>query len=836
MSINNTAAAVIPQNDTNDSLHRLQLDLERAAVQKGFEDYEAKLKVAMQTGGLNTGSKVVIFDTYLQKVTAEFQAWVLAKVTDKANNKGPMFKLITQEWIDARTLSYISLQVLLGSNLERATSLSLQNRIGTAIRDYKLQLDDFETTLKAKRDELSNLQTLLSFDGIDELAYRVVKDEMALSRAEFENIGRFMLDMMTEAGVLTFKLMSDGTVQRRTLVFTEELQALVSTGQGQPSSIPMLVKPLPWGSVSAGGYLSIQTDFITNTTAAHRKLFERADLSSVYRAANRMQSSSFQIDQRVLAVVKELMEIEDLAGSFEHEETCKKLVKMLGDTDAEAGLDKRSHNTRIVKTALDYCDAHEIFFPVYLDWRGRQYYHGDLNPQTSSVGRNLLSFSKGCKVTAKNFKWFSFHISGQFGLDKAPPAVRFAWLNDNMDLVKAVAADPICNIELWIKASDPLGFVKACFDVRDYNADPAGFRCQTPMSVDASTSGVQILSALARDKEGAHRTNLTDAERQDLYLDTLEALRVNLKSISVNATSNNYAAAAFKELLDGFKEEARKAKDFNKAYAELKKNHVGFAELKQQAEADYSHMLLNDPRVMIRQLVKDSAMTLAYSAQRASMTRNVLKVLKEEAPELAEDNNLVSFLGGQVEKAVKEAAGSAVVMMEYFQNVLRASGDKPVSYITKLGFPVLQRKLVTDQKPINGFNFKTASEDRVRVRYFDYKDEYLTKNNISAVAANITHSIDATLMQSVILAAPSDNLMMVHDSFGTDLDSLEALRSTILEQFAKLFGDDTDGNSFLDYLHAQLTKNLDNLTADALKPELGDWDPQEVLNSSFAFS
>ena len=109
-------------------------------------------------------------------------------------------------------------------------------------------------------------------------------------------------------------------------------------------------------------------------------------------------------------------------------------------------------------------------------------------------------------------EWIKIAIANAYGLDKQEYQYRLGWFNLNCHTI-------LHNPEYYaLEASEPMMFRKMCNAYQDVMlGKPTG----ALVGLDASTSGVQILSALTACYKGCVHTNLiNDGKRHDLWYDS----------------------------------------------------------------------------------------------------------------------------------------------------------------------------------------------------------------------------------------------------------------------------------------------------------------------------
>lgn len=163
------------------------------------------------------------------------------------------------------------------------------------------------------------------------------------------------------------------------------------------------------------------------------------------------------------------------------------------------------------QTQKDY-NGEIIYFPFQYDKRGRIYCQSyRLNTQSDEWNKACLNLGFKEKVNPLGMIALKKDIAIQYGLDKKTTIEKLRWFEANKDYILKVANENILDKQ----ADKPILFQKACKAYRDaIDNKPIGYMC----SIDATASGLQILSILTRDKESAKFTNLSAKEQRfDIY-------------------------------------------------------------------------------------------------------------------------------------------------------------------------------------------------------------------------------------------------------------------------------------------------------------------------------
>ena len=172
------------------------------------------------------------------------------------------------------------------------------------------------------------------------------------------------------------------------------------------------------------------------------------------------------------------------------------------------------------KVLAEYKDK-EFSFVWQFDKRGRIYCKGyDINAQGSSYRKACLQFAKQEVVTERGMFWLKVDIANHYGLDKLSFDERVAWVDKNEQILES-----LCD-----QAEEPLLYNEA---VKAYRASEAGEAIGHIVRLDATASGAQIMSVLARDEIGMKNLNVLGDKRADLYTDIAKLMYENTKDSDI---------------------------------------------------------------------------------------------------------------------------------------------------------------------------------------------------------------------------------------------------------------------------------------------------------------
>lgn len=170
---------------------------------------------------------------------------------------------------------------------------------------------------------------------------------------------------------------------------------------------------------------------------------------------------------------------------------------------------------------LDEYKDKEFRFVWQFDKRGRVYCRGyDISTQGNSYRKACLKFAKTEKVTKRGMFWLKVDIANHYGLDKLSFDERVAWVNQNEQILES-----LCD-----QAEEPLLYNEA---VKAYRVADAGEEIGHIVRLDATASGPQIMSVLARDEIGMRNLNVLGDKRADLYTDIAKIMYENTKDSAI---------------------------------------------------------------------------------------------------------------------------------------------------------------------------------------------------------------------------------------------------------------------------------------------------------------
>ena len=272
-----------------------------------------------------------------------------------------------------------------------------------------------------------------------------------------------------------------------TLDYLKDAHALCETLT--PLRYPMIVPPLDWEGTTGGGFLTYPTarraKLIKSRVREHHKA--QGEMPEVLAAVNTLQHTAWRINTKVLNVVMEVWDSSDGLGvlpdlrdpavllppkPWSSDEEYNALVnditgkKVVLDWRRRAAdiYDKfnRERSKRLaaaqqISIANMLKDEEELFFVMYLDWRGRMYpVQNYLTPQGNDAGVALLEFATGKPLGERGAYWLAVHTANAFGFDKASFDERVTWVHEHEEEIRDSVEHPITGGRFWTTADSSL--------------------------------------------------------------------------------------------------------------------------------------------------------------------------------------------------------------------------------------------------------------------------------------------------------------------------------------------------------------------------------------------
>lgn len=604
-----------------------------------------------------------------------------------------------------------------------------------------------------------------------------------------------------------------------------------------PMFAPIIgVPPIDWSEHNQGGYhdpaVAKLVPLIKNAPPEQRRAAQEAirigQMDHCLDALNTLQRTPYTINSDVLDAVQWVIqqqkgrELPKFPKMIIHP-TPERVVKAYFDkwsteekvqhyrerdsiqlSNREARANKINMRTHIsqAKELLEAVKAgfDRFWLPFQFDRRGRVYHTPDFGPHSADWLRSLFMMKNKGKVTGHE-DYLYLQIANSWGdgdgrkLDKASYMDRVMWVHDNHTNIFETGKCFKASWPWWKKADAPFQFYAACREYYLWKTIGDDYESGLIVSIDATQSGIQHYAASSLSVEDGEKVNLMPTPfPADLYTEVME------RSIELMDTDIQRLEAVEAEPGD---DPEQHEKDMKKLQNLRNLKKVG----------------------LTRSVVKRNVMTWAYSSEVfgfaeqlrsdwfSEFTARVRDPLDEmnEHPFGPDQGFSASFVLAEINfRAIRQVIVSAHKGMDFLQKcaaiLARARHpDQPdtdeddhgihFAFTTKLGFPSYQRYVDHKKDPRRQKVFwwdrdvlAIDKENRCSIREFTEVVNRVKSKN--AVSPNVIHAMDAThLMQTVLTCKANgvQDLMVVHDSFGTTVDKMPVLWGAVRKAFIDVY-------------------------------------------------
>lgn len=578
---------------------------------------------------------------------------------------------------------------------------------------------------------------------------------------------------------------------------------------------PMLIPPMDWESYNEGGYLSewfrIHSPMcgIRFIKPEHKQWIIQGlgstQAASVRKAMNKAQSVPYRVNQRILTILRTATAMrvgilglpsfieapkpefplgegwqKDEATAAELEQFNFWKTQMAAWYTSE--VKRKGRHMGIlgrINELVEYRNEERLYFPTFIDWRGRLYFRSNLNPQASDAVKGCLEFAEGKPLGKQGLKWLKVHVANCCGFDKHDTDTKEKWTDENWELISEFINNP-----LDVDAPEPdtaFTLLQAGLALQDALKldDPTEYVCHIPVAMDATCSGLQHLSALTRDPVGAYYTNLINNnsdKKSDIYLRVADVARELLPQFIGDV------------VIDYF----------------WKQNEI------------------------TRSMAKNPVMTYVYGATLLRCIDTIalalsdagIEPIMEERKVLYSMTALATPVGKALRKGVEETVPEAAKIMKYLQKVVRNHPEHCMQWVTPVGVPVVNwaegtivKRLAIRSMGVESITMKTGSKT------------YCTRSASNGIVPNFVHSMDGSHLCMTINEFDGQCLP-IHDSFATHPSDVDAMHIALRSQFVAM------------YSQYKIEELLDFNKVDTEVyevPDQGNFELESINNAPFCF-
>jgi DNA-directed RNA polymerase len=450
---------------------------------------------------------------------------------------------------------------------------------------------------------------------------------------------------------------------------------------------------------------------------------------------------------------------------------------------------------------------------INCDWRGRLTPLPHFNYGRGDHIRGLFKFAHEYPIGERGIWWLKVATANCYDQDKLirrlPFEERVAWTERNLDKIREIAANPRSGLRWgtdgesssapsvvfkhgvpiehpWLsKAADPIRFYAHAVELAAALAleRPEDFKTSLPIALDASNSGAQHYSMLARDRNGAKLTNLlANDTRQDLYEEVLDIVRRRLTVLTHEGadhaqfwlTSGILDRKVFKALTMTF--------------------------LYGQGEAGHEKLLLEKLPLRNAQFVTEKLepelKTPDEFYEREELAppdeQSVVRVIQRHFKREDLSPGSLDFMVGIARGAIATLLPGAVKIQEFVRGTADAlaTAGKPLWWSSPTGVLASNKYFEPDDwQPQLWFGGRPF-----RPKTVDGKPGTLDAGKCArAGAPNLIHSLDASHLVFVALACAREGIPLatVHDSFAVPACHVDKLQEIWARELRAMY----DGNS-----------------------------------------
>jgi len=559
-----------------------------------------------------------------------------------------------------------------------------------------------------------------------------------------------------------------------------------------PYVLPSHFAPKPWTDFDVGGLHSPNGFPQPELVITHgKKAIENAVRGAIrngrmrpfLRAVNSLQATACLINQPI-------QEWADKFGlttsSFTDIETFgkpKKREKWWQGSEPRKEIDRQAtfcvamHEARIVSS------GGRFFVPLHADTRGRLYGISHFWFGREDYIRGLFLFADGERIGDDGLIWLKAHVArcadGWHGEKTKHLNLeeRAGWAEANIERLSEVAEAVKSCEPLYDLPDDPIQFLAAAHELIRINNNPDAVT-QLPVTFDCTCSGLQHLSALTRCEEEGRLANLIPGRREDLYQVVADKTAEKRKVVKMPCVSFFFGSAPGRWL------------------QRTKTNKKG----KEEVEFYLTSGMIKE---LIKHL-KDLKMSTKGVTRR---THAIYKAIGKTVPQAKKTRAFLNRLAK-----------------------LLADKNKMLSWESACGLPILSFYFEPIRKRTK---IRISRAEKSAVHIVGYDTDNPTTQAHTSAAANFVHSLDASHMHLVALAAAREGIAMlsVHDSFSCLASRARRFKQIIGEQFTQLYARD-----LLEDILQSAKRELPEGTKMPKLPKKGTLDLSMVPLSFFACS
>ena len=684
------------------------------------------------------------------------------------------------EIIDPIGIGAIALKTLIDSYISQkgnVVPLNIANAIGKRIEDEIW----FEHTQKHTNEEIASAARRRSSKKGSTPHYRIRSTKHVTKKKSIEQdiplfgswtqrhrvrVGLYLLEIATIYGVVDWSKVKSAKKQEHVVFADEFLNQVIQNEERliarSYNSYPLIETPVQWDVSREPARLNTTGGYHLPQLRQRQSMVLKNSTDTVFGEKavdllNTLQSTAWRVDSRTLEVAEHLNEKRIRVGKFR---VCTFDKPVKGNApqhvleDDELFKEWKSHQSylhelyqeetkKAGRTREALLMAKEYQFKTFFhswscDWRGRFYTQQPwLTPLSTDFERSLLKFRDGCKIDDDALYWCKAAIAAAYCGTSISFNERIRWTDDNQELIKRIAAEPLSTINEWEAAKEPWQFLQLCFEWNDVVVTKKEKFWKVPIGVDSTASGLQLLSAMRRDSVGMKYANLLPPE-----------------------TDDSPPLDAYTKVLEVAKEIAA-------------------------SSSEDSHLL---PYLEYRSVGKPALMLSVYGGSFYSISQDIKSALADE--KVYPDSKSLSRLTKLILNASKQVFPAAYEALEWLKNLAK-SAHKNDSESLMWGTPT-KDIIHCIKNSIDTIDVYFSFNGKISVGDFE-TDKPDLKKQVSSFAPSVIHSYDAALLKEAF-SNWQHPITVIHDCIRVLPSDMDRAMDRVRDGFTSIVSGDALGS------------------------------------------
>ena len=408
------------------------------------------------------------------------------------------------------------------------------------------------------------------------------------------------------------------------------------------------------------------------------------------------------------------------------------------------------------------------------------------------LSKSLYLYDERKPIGAEGYFWMLVHASNCFGYDKDSIEKRYEFADSNLDEWLTWGKDPVNN-KGWQKADSPFEFLAAINEIHKAYNNPGGvyaYESGLPTAWDASCSGLQVLSALAKDRESGALCNLTqDNKRGDYYLMIADHV---WKDCVYTPEDEKKFEEITKELkrLDRKVDLAFKADNKEKIINALNERKI-YAQENKEDIINSSKVFWGRPEMvkLRRKICKRPCMTYFYSCGAKTMSKAMYRDHAADEEFKGLNSTYCFWLSKRIYTACQELMPVPTALMNLF--IQMGIDDYNNKKDFEINAPFTNFKMIQNYRQDKTQSvFVMYKGKQIGPRVTVGKREIIDKNKVlSATSPNVVHMLDSQIVAAIVLKADY-TVSCIHDSFSASPADAGKLYEDCRSSFVELFSTD----------------------------------------------